>query len=486
MFDKFFVGGDVLSSASNGKYKPVSRVTLLVDDENAITAGDDTGREIVANCPHATQEMVDALLASMKGYEYQAYEAGGANIDPAAELGDGVTVGGVYSVISRMRDDSSGYCDISAPGEEELEDEYPMEGPMTRMFNRQLAKTRSVIGKRIDELYLAVFGPEGSGEEASISVKLDQILQQVQGALGTDEEGNLIPVSSSIELALGRLTLEASDKDGTTTLTLKGGGGELSSSQFDFHVKAVNVHGKLTAEQIETKDLRVDAANITGKLTIGQLPEDDLVTAENVTEITSDAIKTASISANQITAGILNADVLTLDGLLYISRTDITGTASGYFGANPAKGAVVLASQNQNVGCLASDNAAKLSYMEEKMIWVAEGGCYANETMQVYSDRTLKNSISYDLSTEEKMFELLQPCSFAYISDSDEKKHWGFIAQDFVQSAEDVGFDPAALAVIGQYDGKYSLGYGEITALNTHMIQKLMRRVAALESRLEE
>lgn len=175
MFDKFFVGGDVISSVNNGKYKPVSRVTLFLDDTNVLTAGDDTGREIVANCPHATQEMVNALLASLKGYEYQAYEADAANIDPAAELGDGVTVGGIYSVIASLRDDGDGYASLSAPGEAELEDEYPMDGPMTQMFNRQLASTRSYIKKSVDELYLAVFGEEGSGAEASIKVQLDQI-----------------------------------------------------------------------------------------------------------------------------------------------------------------------------------------------------------------------------------------------------------------------------------------------------------------------
>ena len=45
--------------------------------------------------------------------------------------------------------------------------------------------------------------------------------------------------------------------------------------------------------------------------------------------------------------------------------------------------------------------------------------------------------------------------------------------------------DTDKLAVLGEYEGKYSIGYGEITALNTHMIQRLMRRVAAMESKLE-
>ena len=103
--------------------------------------------------------------------------------------------------------------------------------------------------------------------------------------------------------------------------------------------------------------------------------------------------------------------------------------------------------------------------------------------MQIYSDRTLKDEISYDLTTEEVLFTRLRPCSFVYQNDQSQKKHWGFIAQEFIESAEEVALDTDSLAVVGQYDGKYSLGYGEITALNTHMIQLLMKRVEALESK---
>ena len=304
MFDKFFVGGDVMSSVNNGKFKPISRVTLMLDDDNAITAGDDTGREIVANCPHATQDMVNALLASMKGHEYQAYEADSANIDPSAELGDGVTVGGIYSVIATIRDDGSGYASISAPGESELEDEYPMDGPITQMFNRKLAETRSVISKRVDELYLAVFGEEGSGAEASIKVQLDQITQEVKGAIGVDEEtgkllpvsssinlalgditakvegaigvdqnGDLIPVSSSVELALGEAIISVSNGTESSTFTLKVGDAEIKSPE----IKMTGVvtfdgleSGKTTinGSWLETKTVNTDALYLEGMLTV--------------------------------------------------------------------------------------------------------------------------------------------------------------------------------------------------------------------------
>lgn len=190
MSDKYYVGLDTTSFADNGKYKPVSRVTLLVDDENSLTAGDDTGMEITASCPHATQAMVNSLLAAMKGYRYQAYEAGAANTDPAAELGDGVTVCGIYSPLSKLSDDGRGYADISSPGEMEMEDEYPSEGYISQEFNRKIAETRSLITKTSEEINLRVEGIDG---------KYTELKTTLDGVTVTDQSGTTKIKGSSIE-----------------------------------------------------------------------------------------------------------------------------------------------------------------------------------------------------------------------------------------------------------------------------------------------
>ena len=217
MSDKYYVGGDITSFADNGKYKPISRVTLLVDDENSLTAGDDTGMEIVASCPHATQAMVNALLQTMKGYQYQAYEAGAANIDPSAELGDGVTVGGIYSPLSKLSDDGRGYADISSPGEAEMEDEYPSEGYITQEFNRKIAETRSTITKTSEEIMLKVEGLDG---------KYTEVKTTLDGLTVTDASGTTKINGSSIKTD-------------------------------NLYVAAANITGTLTANQIQTGSIRV-------------------------------------------------------------------------------------------------------------------------------------------------------------------------------------------------------------------------------------
>ena len=217
MSDKYYVGGDITSFADNGKYKPISRVTLLVDDENSLTAGDDTGMEVIASCPHATQPMVNALLQAMKGYRYQAYEAGAANIDPAAELGDGVTVGGIYSPLSKLSDDGRGYAGISSPGEAEMEDEYPADGYITQEFNRKIAETRSTITKTSEEIMLKVEGIDG---------KYTEVKTTLDGLTVTDASGTTKINGSSIKTD-------------------------------NLYVAAANITGTLTADQIQTGSIRV-------------------------------------------------------------------------------------------------------------------------------------------------------------------------------------------------------------------------------------
>ena len=234
MSEKYYVGKDVTSFSDNGKYKPISRVTLLVDDENSLTAGDDTGMEVIASCPHATQPMVNALLQTMKGYQYQAYEAGAANIDPAAELGDGVTVGGIYSPLSKLSDDGRGYADISSPGELEMEDEYPSGGYITQEFNRKIAETKATITKTSEEINLKVEGLDG---------RVSDVTQTVDG------------------ISLSVTSSSSTDGETTAKITLKVG-----PNNYTGYIKIdgnVNVSGQLSADALyaalgEIADLTVD------------------------------------------------------------------------------------------------------------------------------------------------------------------------------------------------------------------------------------
>ena len=313
MSDKFFVGLDITGFEDTGKYKPISRVTLMVDNDSAITAGDDTGLEITASCPHATQEMVNALLNQLKGYQYQSFTADAANLDPSAELGDGVTVGGVYSVISKLDDDGYGFPEVSAPGEVALEEEYPSTGPMTQEFNRQIAETRSQITKTAEEIRLEVEN-ELEGLSASFSVQLDSITSQITGLDGqvstiqqtvssiTSQITGLDGQVSQIEQYVDSITLSVTNGSDSSTIQLKAGSTTISSANITFNgmvtFNDLSTAGStvINGANITTGTISADRINLTGAITWGDLDN-------SVQNDINDAISTAE-DAYQIASGI--------------------------------------------------------------------------------------------------------------------------------------------------------------------------------------
>lgn len=107
-----------------------------------VVDGESAGRVLDVECPWPTQQMADALYNKVcpeidgirSGYRYQPYDAAGALLDPAAELGDGVTIGGVYSILATQSTDhaSGAAADIGAARTDDIDDEYPYKNPIER------------------------------------------------------------------------------------------------------------------------------------------------------------------------------------------------------------------------------------------------------------------------------------------------------------------------------------------------------------------
>lgn len=171
MSDKVYVGPKVQSFARGREYAPVSRVTMWYDDEHYYTAGDDSGREISCENPWATQEMVNNVYRQLKGFVYRPFEASGVEIDPAFELGDAVTVGGIYSFIGHATQhfDAMGGTDISLPGEQEVDHEYPYVSPQERELKRRVKLGQKYQGVSIDRRNgLTIVETDGESEGAKV------------------------------------------------------------------------------------------------------------------------------------------------------------------------------------------------------------------------------------------------------------------------------------------------------------------------------
>lgn len=508
MPDKTFVGLDITGFENTGKYRPVSRVTLMVDDENVYTAGDDTGLELTASCPHATQEMVNALLAQLQGYQYQSFTADAANLDPASELGDGVTVNGVYSIISQLDDDGRGFPDISSPGEVALEEEYPSAGPMTQEFNRQIAETHSQITKTAEEIRLYVAN-EIDGLEAEFSVTAGEIRSYV------DDQIN--GVNSTITQTANSLTAQINAVDGRVTT--------LSADLNGIEARVQGVEGDYSSLSIRLGSIESTVSDVEGNLsTVRQTVNGLEITTSGLedsvdglgngtTRISGYCIQTGKISAEYLEVGDLIASRI---GSGYVdlldSRDRVVGTMSisssssamSGQGVNISAPAIGINAEDGDV-FINSANSATYLHINDSDVTCKGGfrptgsgtwnlGSSSNKWANVYatngtiqtSDRNQKTDIVYGLDDYDVLFDGLKVCTYK-MRDGGKRKHPGLIAQDIEETMLSVGVSDMDFAGFikspdgnGGYD--YALRYGEFIPLLIDQVQKLKARVAGLEA----
>lgn len=325
MNGKVFVGQKALSLTEYDKSAPISGVILWVDDENCYEAGDETGTVIEQDCPYATQQMANNLLATLQGYSYQGLEANGAKVSPIAELGDGITVNGLYTQLAyqNIRFSTGEVMDVAAPGSDETLHEYKTEGETTKQFTHQIAETRSLISKTSEEILLKVEN-ELEGLSSSFSVQLQQIQSQVTGLDGqvssiTQKVDNITlsvsngSTSSSISLSVGGVTVSSQTIQMNGLVTFTG----LANGTTTIDGACIKT-GTIEASRIDTDSLYVNAANITGSLTIGQLPNNVATTGDipdKVSELENDEGYQTGRGVVTIIDGRVDADYVNALGI---------------------------------------------------------------------------------------------------------------------------------------------------------------------------
>lgn len=336
-----YVGQKALSLTEYEKTAPISGVILWVDDENCYEAGDETGTVIEQDCPYATQEMANNLLATLQGYSYQGLEANGAKVSPVAELGDGLTIGGLYTQLAyqNIRFSTGEVMDVAAPGSDETLHEYKTEGQTTKQFTHQIAETKSLISKTSEEILLQVEN-ELEGLSSSFSVQLDNITGRVNGLDGEFAE---------LSLTLDGLTV--TDSTGKTVIN----GSMIQTS--NLYVNAANISGTLAANQI----------NLTGAITWGDLDD-------SVQNDINDAISTAE-DAYQIASGIELPNYIK-DTYIDSARIESPTIIAGEFYGNEFN--VYPQSGNEGSFNLYGDTSASRGYHMLEIAYRWGGGAYVN------------------------------------------------------------------------------------------------------------
>lgn len=166
MSDTTYIGQKIKIFNSAAEFEGFSRVVISVTDKLEYSSGTNTGRTLTLVCPWGTQEMADSILADIRGYRYHPYSADGAYLDPAAEIGDGVTVNGIYSGIYTMDAvfGRSFLANISAPSDEEIDHEYPYVPKQERTITRKFAQVESEFAVQADKISAKVSKTGGSNE----------------------------------------------------------------------------------------------------------------------------------------------------------------------------------------------------------------------------------------------------------------------------------------------------------------------------------
>lgn len=292
-------------------------------EEITFSAGNANGYVLDIDNPIGTQEMANAILASlrMRGARYKPYEADGALLDPSAEIGDNVVVNGTDSVILSMHTDNSRLmaADISAPYDEEVDHEFTYVPQTQREFKRESSYARSRITQNAQQIQLEVARATSMEGELSsrITLTADAITSEVTRA--TAAEGTL---STRIDQRLDSITLSVSSSAGSSTFTIKDGSTTLDTKSLDLSVKAVNISGTLTIGQLPS-NVATDADIPTA---VSQLTNDSgYQNATQVTTITNNTISTTNVLAQNLQVKAAN-----ISGLLKASQIEVSGGANLY------------------------------------------------------------------------------------------------------------------------------------------------------------
>lgn len=148
------IGKKITRFDSSPRFDPYTKVIVRRSDDIEYVAGDDTGRALTVDCPWGTQRIADGLLLQIQGYAYQPFDATGAIMSPAVELGDEISANGLESFLysQNITFGPLFICDISAPDGEEVDHEFPYISKADRTTTREIASVKTTQKDQYAEL----------------------------------------------------------------------------------------------------------------------------------------------------------------------------------------------------------------------------------------------------------------------------------------------------------------------------------------------
>lgn len=210
----FVVGGDWFASKYDDAFLAVRIVCKTNTNIDAVIRNlhvranvDAPTTTFTASCPWATPAIARQVLASLSGFHYRPYEAKGARLDPAAELGDNAVIDytgyGIYSQTAQFN--SEFVSNLSAPFEEEIDHEFPYVPSTERRFTREIRTLKAELNIAAEQIEAKVSSVEGSQATFGWTLQKDNftvyaggraVLQVTQS--GAEISGKVVATSGTI------------------------------------------------------------------------------------------------------------------------------------------------------------------------------------------------------------------------------------------------------------------------------------------------
>ena len=439
-------------------------------------------------------------------------QASDALMDPAAELGDAVTIGGVYTILASADTtfDELMAADIGAPGQEEIESEYPYTSRQQTEQQRQLAKARSEIAKNSSSISLLVEGLNGANNSISkLEVSLESISLSVTNG----------STSSQIALTVDGVEVSSQNISMNGLVTYTG----LSSG-------TTTINGAC----IKTGTIDADRLNLTGAISFSDLSasvQNDINDAYTMAEDAQTSVGEISstvddwsytyngrtyIDGTQIMAGTVTASTLRGGTVELLDNSGSTAGEISLSSASSASYAVDIDSYGamrlQCSGNLYLTNGGAsmtLSSAEDVAYFnctvVPNGndryllGTSPNRWADVYcqtgafngSDENIKNSIEELPEKYITFIDNVIPRRFKYDDGTSNRYHAGFTAQNVKAAMDAAGISDLEFAgwakdVDAAGDDTYLLRYTEFLAPMLLKIRQQEERIANLENAIKE
>lgn len=261
------LGQNVKSYKKDPDPKPYTKVVLTVDENTVYTVGDDTGITLEAECPWGSQAMANALLRQINGWVYRPFDAEGALLNPAIEIGDGAVINEDELGIFKRNTTYSNLAmaDISSPSDEEIDHEYPWVSAQQRETDRKFVVVNDTIQANYSE-----FKTTASEISASVTAvetnKLDHTSSTQTMSWNLTSDGFYINNSRTADTSNFKFKVDADGAE--VNGTIRATAGEIGSfyigaSDLHTRIKDGNEYVERTDHNSATRGIRINSSGIS-------------------------------------------------------------------------------------------------------------------------------------------------------------------------------------------------------------------------------